>query len=362
MEAKRKHLIFWKLVERENAVRYLMISMISFVVTIGVVRTFLALSGYPQLGNGTLHIAHVMWGGLILYIAAVLPLVYLNPRLHFLGAVLSGVGMGLFLDEVGKFITRQYDYFFPAAAPIIYLFFLLIVILVVMIRRPDKMDGRAELVQALEIVREQLYRPLDGLEKSHLEADMNSVLQSDGDVLHQEMARQILDIVHSDPRTAKNLQPAWWTRLHGWQVSWLTAERLRWLLFAGMVILGLLSLKNPIQAGLNQVIPNSWLTAFLNSHTGRQILAQDAPLLYNTRLVLEVLVGVGFLTAAGLLAAGKKRAALTLGNVCLLVSLTVLDLLLFYFEQFSTVLVVIVQFLVLFDLLFYRRELLKLQP
>src|SRR4030043_1505642 len=134
MRSRRKNLIFWKLVERENATRYMLISLLSSVATVSIVRSLLALTGYPQLGGSTLHIAHVLWGGLILYIAAILPLIYLNPRLHIVGAVLSGVGVGLFIDEVGKFITRQYDYFFPAAAPIIYVFFLLLVIFVVMIR------------------------------------------------------------------------------------------------------------------------------------------------------------------------------------------------------------------------------------
>ena len=96
----------WKLVQRENAARYLLISLFSFIATISVVRSFLALAGYPQIGSGTLHIAHVLWGGLLLFIAAILPLIYVNPRLHLLCAVLSGAGIGLFLDEVGKFITR----------------------------------------------------------------------------------------------------------------------------------------------------------------------------------------------------------------------------------------------------------------
>src|SRR5512136_1717863 len=146
MRSRLRFLKLWKLIERENAVRYLLISLLSFVATVSIVRTFLALAGYPQIGSGTLHIAHVLWGGLILYIAAILPLIYLNPRLHLLGAILSGVGVGLFIDEVGKFITRQYDYFFPAAAPIMYVFFLLVVILVAIIRRPKTVDGRAELV------------------------------------------------------------------------------------------------------------------------------------------------------------------------------------------------------------------------
>jgi hypothetical protein len=37
-------------------------------------RFFLELSDYPQLGNDELHIAHVLWGGLLLMSGALLPL------------------------------------------------------------------------------------------------------------------------------------------------------------------------------------------------------------------------------------------------------------------------------------------------
>ena len=354
MQPNRKFLKFWKLVQRENAVRYMMISLFSFVATVSVVRSFLALSGYPQIGSGTLHIAHVLWGGLILYIAAILPLIYLSPRLHNVGAILSGVGMGLFIDEVGKFITSQYDYFFPAAAPIMYVFFLLLVILVTMIRRPKVVDGRSELVQALEIVREQLYRPLEPAEREHIESDLSKVMGGDSDMLHQDMAKHLLELVRSDPRTVPEARPAWWIRLTKQLEQWLVERRLSWLLGAGMVILGLVTLKNPLQVWLERVIPNSPLVAFLHTHAGRQIAPVDAPLLFNTRLVLEVMVGLLLLLSVGLLAAGKKRLACNLAYFSLLVSLVVLDMLLFYFEQFSTVAIVLLQFVVLFGVIFYR--------
>jgi hypothetical protein len=356
MQPKRKFFQLWKLVQRENAVRYMMISLFSFVATVSVVRSFLALTGYPQLGSGTLHIAHVLWGGLILYIAAILPLIYLNPRLHIIGAILSGVGIGLFIDEVGKFITRQYDYFFPAAAPIMYVFFLLLVILVTMIRRPKTVDGRAELVQALEIVREQLYRPLEPVEREHIERDMSKVIENDPDLVHRDMARRLLEFVRSDPRTAPETRPAWWMRFAKELEGWLTEHRLSWSLVAGMVILSIITLKNPVQVYLELVIPNSALVAFLQSHAGRQIAPADALVLYNTRLVLEVLVGLLLLVSAGLLVAGKKRLACNLGYLSLLISLVVLDMLLFYFEQFSTVLIVGFQFILLFGVIYYRRK------
>jgi hypothetical protein len=359
MQDKRKSLIFWKLIERENAVRYMMISMISFVATVLVVRTFLALTGYPQIGTGTLHIAHVLWGGLILYIAAILPLIYINPRLHLLGAVLSGVGVGLFIDEVGKFITRQYDYFVPAAAPIIYIFFLLIVILLIMIRRPEAIDGRSELVRTLEIVREQLYRPLESFERAHVESDMGKVIETDSDELHKDMAKKLLEIVRSDPRTPPESHPAWWRRYAVQIQDWLTESRLSWVLGVGMFILSLLTLKNPVQVWLDRVMPNSTLVAFLNAHAGRQITSAEAPALYNTRLVVEILVGLLLLVSVGLLVAKKKRLAFDLGFLSLLVSLTVLDMLLFYFEQFSTIIIVLIQFGVLFGVIYYRRRFLN---
>jgi hypothetical protein len=359
MRINWKSFTLWKLIQREKAVRYLLLSLFSFIATVSVVRSFLALTGYPQIGTGTLHIAHVLWGGLILYMAALLPLIYLNPRLHSVCAILSGVGMGLFLDEVGKFITRQYDYFFPAAAPIMYIFILLLVILFVMLRRPQTVDGRDELVQALEIVREQLYRPLEPAEREHLEDDLGRVLAVDTDLFYQDAARHLLSLIQADPRNTPETRPPWWFKLSQQLEAWLTEVRLRWLLGAGMALLGLFSLKNPLQAWLEHLLPGSALVTFLQIHFGRQITPTEAPGLFSIRLGLEVLIGVSLLVSAGLLGEGKKGLACTLGYTSLLLSLVGLDTLLFYFEQFSTIGIVLFQFVVLVGLIVYRDRYLK---
>ena len=48
---------------------YLMLSLVGFAVTVIITRVFLELTGYPQIGNSALHIAHALWGGLLLVIA-----------------------------------------------------------------------------------------------------------------------------------------------------------------------------------------------------------------------------------------------------------------------------------------------------
>ena len=72
--------------------------------------TFLNLTGYPKVGNGELHIAHVLWDGLLLFVASLLSLLFANRRAYTAGALSAGVEVGLFIDEMGKFITQNNDY------------------------------------------------------------------------------------------------------------------------------------------------------------------------------------------------------------------------------------------------------------
>src|SRR3954454_22240855 len=108
-------------VAREEAAAHLTMLLVAFVVTVTVTRVFLAATGYPQIGGGTFHLAHALWGGLLLVVAVVVQLLWANRWALRLGAICAGIGVGLFIDEVGKFITTRNDYFFPLAAPIVYL-------------------------------------------------------------------------------------------------------------------------------------------------------------------------------------------------------------------------------------------------
>jgi hypothetical protein len=155
-------------VRRERGETYLLLTLLSFGASVALTRLFLELAGYPQLGGSTLHIAHVLWGGLFLFVAALLPLIYANRWVYVVSSVLAGLGVGLFIDEVGKFVTQTNDYFYPAAAPIVYAFFLLTVLVYLQTRKPKRRSARAELYRALDTLAEVLDRDLDQEEMEDL--------------------------------------------------------------------------------------------------------------------------------------------------------------------------------------------------
>ncbi|HTY39993.1 MAG TPA: hypothetical protein VMC43_02800 [Candidatus Paceibacterota bacterium] len=100
--------------------------LVAAISTILVVRVFLELTGYPMLAHGQYHIAHLLWGGLLMMFAVFVLLVFLNKEAKQFAAVMGGIGFGLFIDEIGKFITKKNDYFFEPSIAIIYVIFILL--------------------------------------------------------------------------------------------------------------------------------------------------------------------------------------------------------------------------------------------
>ncbi|MBE0428627.1 MAG: hypothetical protein IBX61_01990 [Thermoleophilia bacterium] len=98
--------------------------MVAAVATILGVRLILKITGYPQVGGATLHIAHAIWGGLLMGISILMLIIFLSKRVETLAALTGGAGFGLFIDEVGKFTTQTNDYFFQPSVAIMYVTFI----------------------------------------------------------------------------------------------------------------------------------------------------------------------------------------------------------------------------------------------
>jgi hypothetical protein len=159
-------------VKCDQAENYLLTSLVAFGVTVIITRVFLQLTGYPQIGDSVLHIAHALWGGLLLFIAVLIPLALANRWAIQVSALLGGIGIGLFIDEVGKFITQTNDYFYPPALSLIYGFFLLSILVYLYFRRSRQENPRAAMYHVLEGLQDALDGDLDAAEADRIEAQL----------------------------------------------------------------------------------------------------------------------------------------------------------------------------------------------
>ncbi|MEI6451051.1 MAG: hypothetical protein WCP98_14070, partial [Actinomycetes bacterium] len=74
-------------VRRVDATLHFEVFFVSAIATIILVRSILAATGWPQLGGGKIHFAHLLWGGLGMLIAIIL-FIALEGRLwNALGAL-----------------------------------------------------------------------------------------------------------------------------------------------------------------------------------------------------------------------------------------------------------------------------------
>jgi hypothetical protein len=352
-----------KAIRRKKAETYLLITLLSFAISISLTRLFLKITNYPKLGGGEIHIAHVLWGGLFLFIACLLPIIFANRWALFYGAVGAGVGVGLFIDEVGKFITSSNDYFYPGAAPIIYALFLLTILVYVRIKKPRSYDVRTELYYVFEDMEEVLDHDLSKEEKdeiiNRLQAVKNHSIHPDIDRLavnlHSFISDQNLVIVPQKPSYLVKFCQKWINRLS----KWLTRNRFRAVLVAGLASWGLWAIYVPVVlfATSNS---SQRITHIVSDLVERRVIRDISGLpWFEARLSIESGIGLIILAASFLLAIGKDRKAIDLSYASLLVSLTVVNLIVFYFDQFSTIIYALIQLILFIGVISYRDRFLE---
>lgn len=140
---------------------HLDIFLVAAITAVLAIRVFLRLTNYPQMGGGALHIAHVLWGGLLMLAGVVTLLSWRGRMTRQLGALLAGLGFGAFIDEVGKFVTADTDYFYRPAVLVIYIVFVLIYLAVRSIHRERLASSDEYLVNALAELEEVAVGDLD---------------------------------------------------------------------------------------------------------------------------------------------------------------------------------------------------------
>ncbi|WP_432492386.1 hypothetical protein [Kineococcus auxinigenes] len=196
------------LVRSDRGAQNLTTFVVAAVSTILLTRLLLALTGYPQIGGGGsgLHVAHVLPGGLLMLAALVLQFAYVGRGPRPVAALVGGAGFGLFIDEVGKFVTTDNDYFYEPAVAIMYVVFAALVVGARRWRRHRPLDDDEKVANAAHAL-------VDGL-AGHLPAGHREEalrgLDEVGDEFGARELRALLERVEPSPvPVPQHLEHAW---------------------------------------------------------------------------------------------------------------------------------------------------------
>jgi hypothetical protein len=318
-------------VRREGAEGYLFVLLVSFAMTVIATRWFLELTGFPQIGGGELHIAHALWGGAAMAVAAVLPILLAGRLVYLASAALAGAGIGLFIDEVGKFITAENDYFYPAAAPIIYATFLLAVLIWLRARRDGEPDPRAQLLTALELLEESVDGDLQRAELEELRERLASAARRAPRPEQRRLAADLLAFVEAEEI---GIAPDRVGRFDPWRERWRSRAD-RWLGGRGLRAVVVVAL---LLTGVGQILAVFGIGSEVELDFSQPMTSFQ--LLQLVHLVVEGVSGVLIVAGAVLVSlVGWHRLGWTLAYFGLLVLITLADLISFYVRQFDSILV-----------------------
>ena len=345
-------------VHRRRVAQYLLITLLSFAASVSLTRVFLEITGYPKLGAGEIHIAHVLWGGLMLFFGAILPLIFMNEWVLRLSALLTGLGIGLFIDEVGKFITQTNDYFHPAAAPIVYVFFLLTVLLFVIFRRKRKSTVRVEMYQIMDQFSEGLDHDLSPDEYHSLLKRLDGVITGNESKplvdLAENLRNYLLEnysrLVPENPKLIDRIRIEMLSfekrflsrKVHKRIVLMGLALWSAWTLYGAATFLRLFRDAQQLSMFIERLIENR-LASSARGFTW-----------FEVRVLMEGGVGILVLLAALLLLLNAEKQGILLAVITLLISLTIVTPMVFYYDQFSTVIEAAIQFALLILVIRYR--------
>ncbi len=175
--------------------------LVAAVTSLLLVRLYLHLSGYPQLGGGNFHIAHMLWGGFLMLIAVVVSLSFLGLQARLLTALIGGLGFGVFIDEIGKFITHDNNYFYRPAVGIIYAVFVVLYLTFSFITRNSKLNSREYQLNALSDMEEAISHELDEAEKERARLVLNRAAQDDLLTIALQRLFDEIETVPQSPRS-----------------------------------------------------------------------------------------------------------------------------------------------------------------
>lgn len=301
---------------------YLEVFLVSAVTALLLVRAYLTLTGFPQVGGHGFHIAHMLWGGLLMCVGMIGFLSTLDRQSHIVTAAVGGAGFGIFIDELGKFITSNNNYFYRPTIALIYILFILMYLAFRAIEREQRVSDRDYLINTLEWIKQTVARDLDEHTLAHARRYLAHVT-SDHDLT--EPVGQLIEDIRCAPTPppsvlGKLAQGA--RRVYHTTVDW---PPFPYVVTGFFALVALVTLATGIFIALLQYVPSLPLRLGVTEPVSPLATAAD----------LASSVASSLLIIAGITRLGHSRLeAYRMFKISLLVTVFVTEVFRFYSAQF----------------------------
>jgi hypothetical protein len=320
-------------IKRASASDNVLLFLVSASFSVLATRFLLDISGYPQIARGNLHLAHAIFGGLFLSIANVLMLTLHGKKIRQASAIIAGLGFGQFIDELGKFITRDNNYFFQPVPMLIYLTFIFLFFLYHYLDKYTPRTPKEIIYEVFEYFEEFAENNFHAPIKQKITHALQRLLEDSAQNYHL-FARGILHTVEDLPVVPKPKAKFYVQRIRS---SWhwleeVTTERrpVFYFLLILFLIYLVISLSGTITL-IQIVVQNHAIPARFKVDTRFDLIWLFGELISQTFSAI-------FMTRGFLYLVRRRRIrALEFFKIGLAINILITHVFTFYFRQFSTI-------------------------
>jgi hypothetical protein len=313
-----------------GAARYLDLFIIGGVSAVLAIRFILRITGYPSLGGARFHIAHMLYGGLLMAVALLLCLSFLGNRTRLWAALLGGIGFGFFIDEIGKFITRDNDYFFQPSIALIYITFVLIYLAFRDLQMRRGVSREEYLVNAVHDLEEAVINDLQPEERTRALRYLGAIAEKDDLTLG---LAALIERASVQPRTNGSLH-----RIRRYVVDGYLTVLARANRFGGLITLFILQLA--INAGTVALIVVGQLSEGIVAEASGQRSGMIGLLpTSDWLLIVSTLIPSVFVVVALLALRRSRMTALLFFHRAVLLSILFTEVFMFYRNQAAALVV-----------------------
>lgn len=348
------------LAKRLNASTFFLDFLTWAILSLLGTRLFLELTGYFTLGRGNWHVAHVLWGGLFMLLAIIIVFVFYGKNALRYASIFAGVGWGLFIDEIGKYLTRDNNYWFRPAIIFIYISFILLFLLYRFLEKKGQTNRRLLWHDLLEDCQDLADDDLEKREKKELLSKIKKLDTLSPSPAETKLLLALKNLVLSTPALSDKYQFSLGKFIASFlQVSYTRLFKKK-LIFNALLIYSVWYIADKI-TDLIIILSNPHKLALIQTYYSHyDFFSQADVYMISLKFIIEIVVASFYLAGLAFWLRKKVFRGIKFYQYGLLINIFIGSFFKFYFEQFSGVFSLILALLVWYWLRSYYQERLKI--